>query len=99
MDVADRLRAAGVEVREVTAGSTPTGKWVAEVPGVTEVRAGNYVFNDLMQLDNGIADEGDDLMARLGARCMPDRHRTGPRLRALGGYLRLAPAMLRDRRR
>ena len=41
----------------MTAGSTPTGKWVAEVAGVTEVRAGNYVFNDLMQLDRGIASE------------------------------------------
>ena len=55
VDVAKQLRAAGIEVSEVTAGSTPTGKWVAEVAGVTEVRAGNYVFNDLMQLDNGIA--------------------------------------------
>jgi D-serine deaminase-like pyridoxal phosphate-dependent protein len=57
VDVANRLRAGGSEVGEVTAGSTPTGKWVAEVSGVTEVRAGNYVFNDLMQLDNGIASE------------------------------------------
>ena len=57
VEVANRLRAAGIEVREVTAGSTPTGKWVAEVPGVTEVRAGNYVFNDLMQLDHGVANE------------------------------------------
>ena len=55
--VANRLRANGVEVRQVTAGSTPTGKWVAEVHGVTEVRAGNYVFNDLMQLDHRIATE------------------------------------------
>ena len=55
VNVANRLRAGGIEVGEVTAGSTPTGKWVAEVSGVTEVRAGNYVFNDLMQLDNGIA--------------------------------------------
>jgi D-serine deaminase-like pyridoxal phosphate-dependent protein len=55
--VADRLRAKGTEVGEVTAGSTPTGKWVAEIPGVTEIRAGNYVFNDLMQLDHDIASE------------------------------------------
>ena len=57
VNVADRLRAHGIEVSEVTAGSTPTGKWVAEVPGITEVRAGNYVFNDLMQLDRNIAQE------------------------------------------
>ena len=57
VDVANRLRGRGIEVDDVAAGSTPTGKWVAEVPGVTEVRAGNYVFNDLMQLDHGIAAE------------------------------------------
>jgi D-serine deaminase-like pyridoxal phosphate-dependent protein len=57
VEVANRLRAGGIEVGEITAGSTPTGKWVAEVLGVTEVRAGNYVFNDLMQLDSGIASE------------------------------------------
>ncbi len=55
--LANALRDKGLEVREVSAGSTPTGKWVAEVKGVTEVRAGNYVFNDLMQLDHGIATE------------------------------------------
>ncbi len=57
VEVANQLRASGIEVGEVSAGSTPTGKWVAEVSGVTETRAGNYVFNDLMQLDNGIAIE------------------------------------------
>ena len=57
VEIAERLRASGIEVSEVTAGSTPTGKWVAETPGVSEVRAGNYVFNDLMQLDNSIAAE------------------------------------------
>jgi D-serine deaminase-like pyridoxal phosphate-dependent protein len=57
VEVANRLRASGIEVSDVTAGSTPTGRWVAEVPGITEVRAGNYVFNDLMQLNHGIATE------------------------------------------
>jgi D-serine deaminase-like pyridoxal phosphate-dependent protein len=57
VEVANRLRSKRIEVGEVTAGSTPTGKWVAEVPGVTEIRAGNYVFNDLMQLDHNIASE------------------------------------------
>jgi D-serine deaminase-like pyridoxal phosphate-dependent protein len=55
--VADRLRDAHIALPEVTAGSTPTGKWVAEVPGITEVRAGTYVFYDLMQLAHGIAVE------------------------------------------
>ena len=54
-DVADRLRARGVAVREVTAGGTMTGRGVAEIAGVTEVRAGTYVFNDLMQVGFGSA--------------------------------------------
>jgi D-serine deaminase-like pyridoxal phosphate-dependent protein len=82
VDIADRLRAAGIEVREVTAGSTPTGKWVAEVPGVTEVRAGNYVFNDLMQLDSGVADE--DQLA-LSVLCTVASHNGGGRLTIDGG--------------
>jgi D-serine deaminase-like pyridoxal phosphate-dependent protein len=53
--VAESLRARGLEVREVSAGSTITGFGVADVPGVTEVRAGTYVFNDLMQLGFGSA--------------------------------------------
>ena len=57
VEVASRLRAKRFDIVNIAAGSTPTGKWVAEVPGVTEVRAGNYVFNDLMQLDNAIATE------------------------------------------
>ncbi len=57
VQVANGLRKKGIAVTEVTAGSTPTGKWVAGVAGITEVRAGNYVFNDLMQLDHGIATE------------------------------------------
>lgn len=57
--LAERLRARGLPVREVTAGSTPTGLGVARVAGITEVRAGTYVFNDLMQLGLGAAEPGD----------------------------------------
>jgi D-serine deaminase-like pyridoxal phosphate-dependent protein len=57
VEVAENLRAAGIVVPNVTAGSTPTGKYVAEVPGITEVRAGTYVFNDLMQVSIGSASE------------------------------------------
>src|SRR6476661_3469267 len=47
--------AAASGLEEAAAGSTPTGRAVAAVAGVTEVRAGTYVFNDLMQLGNGSA--------------------------------------------
>jgi D-serine deaminase-like pyridoxal phosphate-dependent protein len=59
IQVAANLRGAGIEVPNVTAGSTPTGKSVAEVSGITEVRAGTYVFNDLMQLSIGSAREDE----------------------------------------
>lgn len=82
VEIANRLRAKGIEVKEVTAGSTPTGKWVAEVPGITEVRAGNYVFNDLMQLDHGIARE--DQLA-LSVLCTVTSKSGGGRLTIDGG--------------
>ena len=50
---AEALREAGIPVHEVTAGGSLTGGAVACVPGITEVRAGTYVFNDLMQLSLG----------------------------------------------
>lgn len=59
VEVAERLRAHGIPIREVTAGGTITGRAVATVPGVTEVRAGTYVFNDLMQLGYGSATPAD----------------------------------------
>jgi len=55
--VADDLRARGLDVREVNAGGSFTGKFVAEVPGITEVRAGTYVFYDVMHVAEGSATE------------------------------------------
>lgn len=52
---AERLRAAGIPIEEVSVGSTPTGRAAARVPGVTEVRPGTYVFNDAMQVQWGAA--------------------------------------------
>lgn len=58
-EAAERLRRAGIPVDEVTAGGSLTGAAVAQVPGVTEVRAGTYVFNDLMQIALGAATTDD----------------------------------------
>jgi D-serine deaminase-like pyridoxal phosphate-dependent protein len=82
VEIAHRLRGRGFDVSEVSAGSTPTGQWVAEVPGVTEVRAGNYVFNDLMQLASGIATE--DQLA-LSVLCTVTSKAQGDRLTIDGG--------------
>ncbi|MEQ8457684.1 MAG: alanine racemase [Sandaracinaceae bacterium] len=49
VEAAERIRAAGVACPEVSVGSTPTALHAASLDGVTEVRAGVYVFFDLFQ--------------------------------------------------
>jgi D-serine deaminase-like pyridoxal phosphate-dependent protein len=56
-DLAARLGDRGVNIREVSVGSTPTALPCARVPGVTEVRPGTYVYNDAMQIHYGLCDE------------------------------------------
>ncbi|WP_033289002.1 alanine racemase [Amycolatopsis jejuensis] len=51
---AQRLRAAGVSVHTVSVGSTPTAHAATDLTGVTEVRAGNYVFFDLVMAGIGV---------------------------------------------
>lgn len=53
VQLAEQLRDAGLPIRTVAAGSTPTAHGVATVPGITEVRAGTYVFGDEMTLYRG----------------------------------------------
>ena len=57
--LAQRLRERGVEIREVSVGSTPTALPCAAVPGVTEVRPGTYVYNDAMQIKYGLCSEAE----------------------------------------
>ncbi len=45
---AQRLRAAGFPAPVVSVGSTPTGLYSASLEGVTEVRMGVYMFQDLV---------------------------------------------------
>jgi D-serine deaminase-like pyridoxal phosphate-dependent protein len=52
---AEALRRAGIEVADVSVGSTPTGRSAGRVAGVTEIRPGTYVFNDAMQVHWGTA--------------------------------------------
>jgi D-serine deaminase-like pyridoxal phosphate-dependent protein len=51
---AERLRAAGFDCAEVSVGSTPTALSAAQLAGVTEVRAGVYVFFDLVMHNTGV---------------------------------------------
>lgn len=49
VNAVDTLTARGIPCASVSIGSTPTALHAASVAGVTEVRAGVYVFNDLFQ--------------------------------------------------
>lgn len=53
------LRARGVHARVLSAGSTPTAPHASTVAGITEIRPGNYVFNDATQVGLGVAGPRD----------------------------------------
>lgn len=57
VDAAERLRAAGREVQAVSMGSTPTTLFAESLEGITEVRAGVYMFGDLFQAAIGSCTE------------------------------------------
>ncbi len=56
---ADTLRKAGFELSIVSVGSTPTALSDEDLSGVTELRAGVYVFFDLFQAGVGICKPSD----------------------------------------
>jgi D-serine deaminase-like pyridoxal phosphate-dependent protein len=56
VNIANQLRSSGVPIRHVSIGSTPTAKFAARVPGVTEVRPGTYIFGDYMMAEFGAVD-------------------------------------------
>ena len=76
VETAAACAAAGLELREISVGSTPTARIVAAVPGVTEVRPGTYVFNDVQQMRLGVATEatcGARVLTTVVAHPAPDR--------------------------
>jgi D-serine deaminase-like pyridoxal phosphate-dependent protein len=56
---ATRLRAAGLPCKNVSVGSTPTALSAKNLEGVTEVRAGVYVFFDLVMANVGVCSPDD----------------------------------------
>jgi D-serine deaminase-like pyridoxal phosphate-dependent protein len=57
--LAGRLRAEGIDVPEVSVGSTPTTLLHDGFEGITEIRPGNYVFMDRTQVALGVAASED----------------------------------------
>ena len=53
VETAQRIRDAGIEIDEVSVGSTPTARHAMPVPGVTSCRPGNYVYHDASQVSLG----------------------------------------------
>ena len=53
---------AGIEIKEISVGSTPTSKFIGEMVGVTEVRPGAYVYGADQQLSTGIITEDECAM-------------------------------------
>ncbi|MFM0323128.1 DSD1 family PLP-dependent enzyme [Caballeronia glebae] len=56
---AERLRVAGIACATVSVGSTPTALSAKHLEGVTEVRAGVYVFFDLVMANVGVCASND----------------------------------------
>lgn len=63
---AEQLGAAGFPVDTVAVGSTPTARFSAKTPGITEIRPGNYVFYDAIQVALGSAVLEDCALRVLG---------------------------------
>ncbi|KAB2350341.1 DSD1 family PLP-dependent enzyme [Actinomadura rudentiformis] len=59
VQAAEALRAAGHDAPVVSVGSTPTAHFATDLTGVTEVRAGNFVFFDLVMAGIGVCSTAD----------------------------------------
>ncbi|WP_174362996.1 alanine racemase [uncultured Caballeronia sp.] len=59
VQAAERLREAGLPCDVVSVGSTPTALAARHLEGVTEVRAGVYVFFDLVMRNVGVCNTAD----------------------------------------
>ena len=76
VEVAAALRDRGHAVDEVSVGSTPAAPYTASVAGITEMRPGTYVFNDVNEMALGQATPEEcalSLLATVISRPAPGR--------------------------
>lgn len=59
VDTAEMIRGAGIAVKTVSVGATPSAKITCLTPGINEIRPGTYVFDDYFQIKLGAAVEQD----------------------------------------
>jgi hypothetical protein len=72
----DEVTERGVRVEEISVGATPTARFSAGLPGLTELRPGNYIYYDRMQVGLGAATWDDcalTVLARVVSRPARDR--------------------------
>ncbi len=72
----ERVAGRGVAVEEISVGATPTARFSAQLPGITELRPGNYIYYDRMQVTLGSATWDDcalTVLARVVSRPSADR--------------------------
>jgi D-serine deaminase-like pyridoxal phosphate-dependent protein len=97
VDAARVLEQQGIRVRELSIGSTPTAHFIEEVVttfGVTEIRPGTYVFNDVNQIALGTAEEADcalTVLATVVSRPAADRMVIDAGSKTLGADAGVAP--------
>ena len=60
VQAAERLRAANLPCPVVSVGSTPTATFATDLSGITEVRAGVFLFQDLVMAGLGVC-QADDI--------------------------------------
>jgi D-serine deaminase-like pyridoxal phosphate-dependent protein len=56
VEAATATRASGIPIATVSAGSTPTARFLDATSGLTEIRPGTYVFYDALQVALGSTD-------------------------------------------
>lgn len=88
VESAEMLRARGHACSIVSVGSTPTVLFAEHLSGVTEVRAGIYLFWDLAQLSRGICTQDDIAVSVLAT--VIGHQRRGPSIVLDAGALALS---------
>jgi len=74
--IAADLQDSGIRAQTISVGSTPTMKVWEGWPGVNEIRPGNYIFNDAIQIALQVAQPEDcalTVLATVVSRPAPDR--------------------------
>lgn len=76
VEIAEALRQRGHTVEEVSVGSTPAAPYTASVAGITEMRPGTYIFNDVNEMALGQASPEEcalSILATVISRPAPER--------------------------